>query len=259
MGGRKFKTTMPTKREWLLGGVQLQEELSSEHFLEHFRVSPRHHAHIAYSLNKRLSVEKDMIGKGSIEGVCCAESANNSSAMSGFIPLLALGIPTGPVLAIVMSALIITGVVPGPLMFSSNISLTGQIIAAFFTGNVILLIMNVPLIKIWVKIAILPYKWLAPVILFLCMLGTIAIRYQTFDLWLMLAFGVLGFAAKKKSFPIAPLVLGVVLGRNIENYFRQCAVIGFEKITGHPVSIAAIVLGLALLVIFSVFKGRVED
>ncbi len=258
--GNEFTTSLPTKREWLLsGGAVLRGTFFGTLLGTLPGLTPSSCTFIAYSLNKRLSVEKDLIGKGSIEGVCCAESANNSSAMSGFIPLLALGIPTGPVLAIVMSALIITGVVPGPLMFSSNIGLTGQIIAAFFIGNLILLIMNVPLIKIWVKIAILPYRWLAPVILFLCMLGTIAIRYQVFDLWLMLAFGLLGFAAKKKQFPVAPMVLGVVLGRNIETYFRQSAIIGFEKISSHPVCIVAIALGLLMLIIFTVFKGRVDD
>lgn len=119
--------------------------------------------------------------------------------------------------------------------------------------------MNVPLIKIWVKIAVLPYKWLAPVILFLCMLGTMAVRFQVFDLAMMLVFGILGFVAKKKSFPVAPMVLGAVLGQSIEIYFRQAAIIGFEKITSHPISIGAIALGLIMLVIFAVFKGRVDD
>lgn len=258
--GVKFKRSLPTKRETKLGfGAACRGTLFGSMLGILPGLTPSSCTFIAYSLNKKLSVEKEKIGKGAVEGICCAEAANNSSAMSGFIPLLALGIPTGPVLAIVMSALIITGVVPGPLMFSSNISLTGQIIAAFFIGNCILLIMNVPLIKIWVKIAVLPYKWLAPVILFLCMLGTMAVRFQVFDLAMMLVFGILGFVAKKKSFPVAPMVLGAVLGQSIEIYFRQAAIIGFEKITSHPISIGAIALSLIMLVIFAVFKGRVDD
>ena len=145
-------------------------------------------------------MEKDKIGHGAIEGCACAEAANNSAAMAGFIPLLALGIPTGPVLAIVLAALIIQGVVPGPLMFTVNIDLTGAVIAGFFVGNIIMLIMNIPLIRFWVKIAYLPYKWLAPIILFLCVLGTLVIRYATFDLWVMMAFGALGSWQKKKTY-----------------------------------------------------------
>ena len=179
--------------------------------------------------------------------------------MAGFIPLLALGIPTGPVLAIVLAALIIQGVVPGPLMFTVNIDLTGAVIAGFFIGNIIMLIMNIPLIRFWVKIAYLPYKWLAPIILFLCVLGTLVIRYATFDLWVMMVFGALGFLAKEKDIPITPFVLGLILGKSIETYFRQAAVMGFEKIVHHPISIVALVGGLALLVIFQIFKEKVHD
>jgi len=257
---QKFERNLPEKREIKLGfGAACRGTLFGSLLGILPGLTPSSCTFIAYSLNKKMSVEKEKIGKGAVEGFCCAEAANNSSAMSGFIPLLALGIPTGPVLAIVMSALIITGVVPGPLMYSSNIGLTGQIIAAFFVGNCILLIMNVPLIKIWVKIAFLPYRWLAPVILFLCMLGTMAVRFQVFDLGMMLIFGLLGFVAKKKSFPVAPMVLGAVLGQSFETYFKQAATIGFDKLVSHPISIVALCLGVFMLVIFSVFKGRVDD
>ncbi len=259
-GESKYARVWPTKRELKLSagaaarGAAIGSSLGILPGL-----TPSSCTFIAYSLNQKLSVEKDKIGHGAIEGCACAEAANNSAAMAGFIPLLALGIPTGPVLAIVLAALIIQGVVPGPLMFTVNIDLTGAVIAGFFIGNIIMLIMNIPLIRFWVKIAYLPYKWLAPIILFLCVLGTLVIRYATFDLWVMMVFGALGFLAKEKDIPITPFVLGLILGKSIETYFRQAAVMGFEKIVHHPISIVALVGGLALLVIFQIFKEKVHD
>ncbi len=214
---------------------------------------------IAYSLNKKLLGQRNKPGEGSIEGCACAEAANNAAAMAGFIPLLALGIPTGPVLSIVLAALIIQGVIPGPLMFTVHMDLTAAVIAAFFIGNVILLIMNIPLVKIWVKIARLPYKWLAPMILFLCMMGTIVIRYSMFDMWIMLIFGALGLIAKRTKFPTSPMVLGIVLGRSVETNFRQAATVGFHKIASHPIAITAILAGLLMLVVFYFFKDKVQD
>lgn len=258
--GGKYQRVRPTKREIKLSaGAAVRGAAVGTSLGILPGLTPSSCTFIAYSLNKKLSVEKDKIGNGAIEGCACAEAANNSAAMAGFIPLLALGIPTGPVLAIVLAALIIQGVIPGPLMFTVHMDLTGAVIAGFFIGNLIMLIMNIPLIKFWVKIANLPYKWLAPIILFLCVLGTIVIRYATFDLWIMLIAGIFGFIAKEHDIPIPPLVLGIILGKSIENYFRQAAVMGFDKIWQHPICIGAIVLGIVMLVVFQVFKEKVHD
>jgi len=259
-GENAYQRTWPTLREIKLSiGAAIRGMICGTSLGILPGLTPSACTFIAYSVNKKLSVEKEKIGKGAIEGCACAEAANNSSAMAGFIPLLALGIPTGPVLSIVLAALIIQGVVPGPLMFTAHIDLTGAVIAAFAVGNIILLIMNVPLVKIWVKVAYLPYRWLAPIILFLCMMGTIVIRYSMFDMWVMLAFGLLGFAAKEVEFPISPMVLGIVLGRSIENYFRQAATIGFEKIVEHPIAIVALIAGVAMLVLFTIFKDISDE
>jgi putative tricarboxylic transport membrane protein len=253
----KFQSIYPNKRELLLSaGAAVRGAAIGTSLGILPGLTPSACTFIAYSLNKKLCVEKDKIGKGAIEGCACAEAANNSSAMAGFIPLLALGIPTGPVLAIVLAALIIQGVIPGPLMFSVHLNLTGAVIAGFFLGNIIMLIMNIPLVRFWVKIANLPYKWLAPVILSLCMLGTIIIRYSVFDVWVMLIAGAFGFIARKKEIPVPPLVLGLILGRSFENYFRQVAVMGFSKILVHPFSIIALLLGIGMIILFGVFKEK---
>lgn len=255
-----FKRVWPTKREWKLSaGGAVKGSLVGTSLGILPGLTPSVCTFIAYTLGKKTAVEKDKIGKGAIEGCAVAESANNAAAMAGFIPLLALGIPTGPVLAIVLAALIIQGVIPGPLMFSVNLDLTAAVIAAFFIGNVILVILNIPLIRIWVKIASLPYRWLAPVILFFCVVGTIVIRNSTFDLWIMLICGVLGFVAKQKGFPIPPLVLGIILGKQIETYFRQAATVGFSKIISHPGAIVAMIAAVIMVYLFDRYKDKVQE
>ncbi len=222
-------------------------------------ITPSVSAFIGYSLAKRFGREKDKFGSGAIEGCACAEAANNSTAMAGFIPLMALGIPTGPVLAIVLAALIVQGVIPGPLMFTVYRNLSGTVIAAFFISNIILLILNIPLSGIWVRIAYLPYRWLAPVILFLCILGSLVIRNSIFDLWTMLAFGVVGFIAKKIGFPVPPFVLGLILGTRLETYFRQTAVLGFEYVWSRPVGLGIVALSAVMVVVFARVKPNIAQ
>jgi len=220
-------------------------------------ITPSVSAFISYSLIKRFGREKEKFGKGAIEGCACPEAANNAAAMAGFIPLMALGVPTGPVLAIVLAALIIQGVVPGPLMFTVYRNLTGTVIAAFFIANVILLILNIPLSGIWVKIARLPYRWLAPIILFLCVFGSYVIRNSMFDLMTMMAFGVVGFIARKIDFPVPPFVLGLILGNRLETYFRQTAVLGFEYILSRPGGLSIIGLAVLMAIVMARVKPKI--
>ena len=222
-------------------------------------ITPSVSAFISYSLAKRFGREKEKFGNGAIEGIACAEAANNAAAMAGFIPLMALGIPTGPVLAIVLAALIIQGVVPGPLMFTVYQDLSGTVIAAFFISSIILVILNIPLSGIWVKIANLPYRWLAPIILFLCILGSLVIRNSLFDLWTMMLFGVFGFIAKKHKFPIPPLVLGLILGNRLETYFRQTAVLGFNYMLTRPFAIIVVAFAVVMILIFGKVKKQINN
>ncbi len=221
-------------------------------------ITPSVSSFISYSLAKRFGREKDKFGKGAIEGCSCSEAADNAAAMSGFIPLMALGIPTGPVLAIVLAALIIQGVVPGPLMFTVYKNLTGTVIAAFFISNIILLVLNIPLSGIWIKITRIPYRWLAPFILFLCILGSLVIRNSLFDLWTMMAFGVLGFLARKIDFPVPPFVLGLILGNRLETYFRQTAVLGFDYILSRPVGLIIVAFAIVMVLIFARAKPQLQ-
>lgn len=222
-------------------------------------ITPSVSAFISYSLAKRFGREKEKFGQGAIEGIACAEAANNGAAMAGFIPLMALGIPTGPVLAIVLAALIIQGVVPGPLMFTVYRDLSGTVIAAFFISSIILVILNIPLSGIWVRIANLPYRWLAPIILFLCILGSLVIRNSLFDLWTMMLFGIIGFVAKRNKFPIPPLVLGLILGNRLETYFRQTAILGFNYMLTRPFAIIVVILAMVMILVFGRVKKQMDN
>jgi putative tricarboxylic transport membrane protein len=253
----KFSSLMPNRRELKLGaraaggGAVIGTTMGMLP-----GITPSVAAFITYSITKRFAIEKEKFGKGAIEGCAGSEAANNAAAMAGFIPLMALGIPTGPVLAIVLAALIIQGVVPGPLMFTVYRELSGTVIAAFFISNIILLILNIPLSGIWVRIANLPYRWLAPIILFLCVLGGMVVRNSMFDLWVMLFFGLIGFAARKGKFPIPPMVLGIILGNRLETYFRQTAVLGFGYVLTRPFALAITALAVAMVFVFGRYKSK---
>ncbi len=211
---------------------------------------------LGYAVEKRVAKEKHLYGKGMLEGVASSEAANNACAVSGFVPLMALGIPTGPIMAMVLAALLMQGVVPGPLMFSTNQALAGTIIGSFFIGNIILVILNLPLVGMWVRIATIPYRIMAPVILFLCAVGSYSIRNSMFDLWVMLLFGVIGYIAKKVNFGVAPMILGLILGTQLEFYFKQASVLGFGALSNRPLAICVFIVAGIVLAAFTVLKGR---
>jgi putative tricarboxylic transport membrane protein len=149
------------------------------------------------------------------------EAANNSTAMAGFVPLLTLGIPTGPSLAIILAALMMYGVQPGPTLFVQNPLFVWTVIGSMYVGNVLLLVLNLPLVGLWARISLIPYKVLGPVVLAVCLVGAYSPRNTMFDVWVALVFGVIGFAMKKADWPLAPLILGFILGDMFESSLRQ--------------------------------------
>jgi len=192
-----------------------------------------------------------------MEGICGPEAANNAAAVSGFIPLMALGIPTGPVLAIVLAALIIYGVVPGPLMFTTHKVLAATVIASFLIGNVILVILNIPLVGLWVRLTLIPYRILAPLILAICFWGAYCIRNAVYDIWVAVIFGVLGYFMKRHKLPAAPLVLGFILGDPVEMYFRQVAALGpLHYLFTRPISLSLFICAVVVVVLFTVIREK---
>ena len=202
-------------------------------------------AFASYTVEKKLAKDPSRFGRGAIEGVAGPESANNAGAQTSFIPLLTLGIPPNAVMAIMVGAMTIHGIVPGPQVISRNPDLFWGLIASMWIGNLMLLIINLPLIGIWVRLLKVPYRLLFPAIIMFCCIGVFSINGSTTDVVIMAAFSVLGYGMSKFGFEPAPLVLGMILGRMMEESLRQSMIISggdFTIFVTRPISAA--LLGL---------------
>lgn len=175
----------------------------------------------AYRLEKMVSRHKDEIGEGAIEGVAGPETANNAAATSLMVPLLALGIPFNSAMALMLAALMVHGVQPGPLLVSSNPDVFWSVIASMLIGNVILLILNVPLVGVWVSLLRIPTPIFLPLVLLLAVIGAYSVRNSMLDVYTLLGLGLLGYVLRKFDFQLAPMVVGVVLGPLVEKSLRE--------------------------------------
>jgi len=205
---------------------------------------------LSYALEKRVSRHPERFGHGAIEGVAGPEAANNAAAGGAFIPLMTLGIPPNVVMAMLMGAFIIHGVQPGPLMMTQKPELFWGVIASMYIGNIMLLILNLPLIGIWVQVLRVPYRILFPLILLFCLIGVYAVSNTVFDIYIMVLFGVVGYLMKKFGYEPAPLVLAFVLGPMLENNLRKSLILSqgdFSTFVTRPLSAIALLLALALL------------
>ncbi len=203
---------------------------------------------VSYSVEKRISNHPEKFGKGAIEGVAGPESANNSGSSGAFIPLFALGIPSNAVMALLLGALMIHGLQPGPLLLKENPKIFWGTIVSMYIGNLILLVLNLPLIGIWIKLLKVPYRILYPFILFFCIIGSYTINSNMFDVLAMLFFGVLGYGFKKFGYEPAPLIMAFILGDLLENSFRQSLLISggsFAIFLERPIAVAC--LGITAL------------
>ncbi|MBX7230361.1 MAG: tripartite tricarboxylate transporter permease [Burkholderiaceae bacterium] len=206
----------------------------------------------AYTLEKKLSKYKAEFGKGAIEGVAAPESANNAAAQTSFIPLLTLGIPPNAVMALMIGAMTIHNIQPGPQVMSSNPALFWGLIASMWIGNLMLIILNLPLIGIWVKLLAVPYRYLYPAILVFCCIGVYTVNNNTFDVLMTAAFGVLGYIFIKLKCEPAPLLLGVVLGPMMEENFRRALLLSrgdFSIFFTRGLSLTLLLMALALVII----------
>ena len=178
-------------------------------------------AFAAYALEKRVSVNAAEFGTGAIEGVAAPEAANNAGAQTSFIPMLTLGIPSNPVMALMIGALIIQGIRPGPNVMVEQASLFWGVVVSMWVGNLFLLLLNLPLIGLWVRLLAVPYHLLFPVILVFSAVGVLSLANAAMDVYLMALFGVLGYAFLKLGCEPAPLLLGFILGPMLEEYLRR--------------------------------------
>jgi putative tricarboxylic transport membrane protein len=212
---------------------------------------------VSYAMEKRLSKTPDRFGKGAIEGVAGPESANNSACAGNFIPVLTLGIPTSAVMAVIVGAFIIHGVTPGPLLIKNNPDIFWGTIASMYIGNFMLLILNLPLIGIWVRVLKVPYGILFPLILLFCFVGAYANNNSLAELNVMIFFGLVGYLMKKTGFEPAPLVMAYILCPFLEEAFRQSLIKShgeFSIFIKRPIS-AAILATAAGIIVLNVFSG----
>lgn len=206
---------------------------------------------VSYALEKRLSKDSSRFGKGAIEGVAGPETANNAATSGAFIPLFSLGIPANVVMALLLGALMIHGLQPGPLIITQRPEIFWGTVASMYVGNVLLLILNLPLIGMWVRILKIPYGILFPLILLFCLVGAFSINGNVFDIFVMIFFAIIGFFMRKNGYEPAPLVLAFILGPIFEQNLRQALILsdGSPAIfLTHPISASLLIIsGLLLL------------
>jgi TctA family transporter len=250
----KITNLMPTREDWkrmiapILRGTSIGSALGilpgSGSILGAFA---------AYSIEKKVSKNRAQFGKGAIEGVAAPEAANNAGAQTSFIPMLTLGIPSNPVMALMVGAMIIQGIQPGPSVITEQPALFWGIVVSMWIGNLFLVILNLPLIGLWVRLIMVPYRLLYPAILVFCSIGVFSLNNNQFDIYLMALFGLLGYLFSKLGCEPAPMLLAFILGPMMEEYLRRAMLLS----RGNPLvfvqrPISATLLAIAVLAMCAV-------
>ncbi len=223
-------------------------------------------AFAAYTIEKKVKLKPGEIqfGKGNIRGVAGPESANNAGAQTSFIPLLTLGIPPNAVMALMVGAMTIHNIQPGPQVMTSNPELFWGLIASMWIGNAMLIILNLPLIGMWIKLLAVPYRWLFPAIVLFCAIGVYSTNNNNFDIWMVALFGVIGYIFIKLGCEPAPLLLGFILGPMMEEYLRRALLISrgdWSVFVTRPISasLLAVAVTLLLIVLLPSIKKKREE
>ena len=216
---------------------------------------------VSYSIEKRISKTPQEFGKGAVEGVVAPEAANNSAVMGAMIPLLTLGIPFAAPSAVMLAGLRMHNIEPGPMLFTTRPDIFWTFIAAMYIGNLMLLILNLPLVGLFGRIALIRPPIIIPVISLICLFGIYSVRNSIFDVWIMIISGVIGYFLRKWKFPIAPFIIGIVLGPTTENSVRQTLMLFKGNpflIAGRPVAMSLLALAIAFIVykFISPFFGK---
>jgi len=217
---------------------------------------------MSYALEKRVAKDPSRFGKGAIEGIAGPESANNAAAQTAFIPVLTMGIPSTASTAVMLSALMMQGITPGPRLMTEHSDLFWGVIASFWIGNVMLLVLNLPMIGMWVRLLSIPYRLLYPVILCLICIGAYSVKFQLLDVWLVLAIGAVGYCIRLLDFEPTPLLIGFILGPMLEENFRRAMLSAFGdpmELLMRPISGTLLALSgvLLLMTLWSAFKHPV--
>ncbi|MFD2236574.1 tripartite tricarboxylate transporter permease [Aureimonas populi] len=209
-------------------------------------------SYLAYSVEKRISRHPERFGTGIIEGVVAPESANNAAAQTGFIPTLAIGIPGSATMALMLGALMIQGIPPGPQLMTRNADLFWALVASFWIGNLFLLVLNIPLVGLWVRLVHIPYRYLFPVIVCLISVGVYSVALSSFDVFVVLAVGILGYLMRIGGFEAAPFLMGFILGPMMEENLRRAMQLArgdFGVFLSRPISATCLALAMLALVV----------
>jgi putative tricarboxylic transport membrane protein len=213
---------------------------------------------ISYGLEKKLSKHPERFGHGAIEGVAGPESANNAAAIGAFVPMLSLGLPTGPITAVMLAALIVHGITPGPMLIQEQPSLFWGFIASMYIGNLVLLILNLPMIGLFVNLLRIPYSYLYPCIVCFCLIGVYCVQNNIVDVWITILAGAVGYALRKFNYDVAPVALGLVLAPMLELSVRQSLAMSagdYSIFVQRPISLT-LVLVLSILVAVAAASSR---
>jgi putative tricarboxylic transport membrane protein len=217
---------------------------------------------VSYGIERRISKHPERFGKGAIEGVAGPESANNAAATGAFVPMMALGIPTSPVTAVMIAAIMVHGVLPGPMLIQEQPELFWGFVASMYVGNVVLLVLNLPMVGLFVNLLRIPYAYLYPCILCFCILGTYSVSNNIVDVWILLTMGAVGYVLRKFGYDLAPVALGLVLAPMLELSLRQSLAMSagdYGIFLERPIAITMFAFGGVLLLLSLkplFFKGK---
>jgi putative tricarboxylic transport membrane protein len=203
----------------------------------------------AYMIEKRISRHPERFGNGAVEGVAAPEAANNAAAQTSFVPLLMFGLPSTAVMALMMGAMMVHGIAPGTIMLTARPDLFWGLIVSMWIGNLMLLVINLPLIRIWVLLLSVPYRMLFPAILLFCCIGVYSLNFSSFDIFVLTAFSLLGYVLKKLDLEAAPLLLGFVLGPLLEEHLRRALLLSDGSVlvfVERPISLTLLILAVAI-------------
>jgi putative tricarboxylic transport membrane protein len=249
---KRIKGYFPNRQDWKDSGGPIARGTLLGFLLGIFPgMSPMIPTFLSYGIEKRLSRHPERFGTGVIEGVAAPESCNNSASTAGFVPLFSLGIPSNAFNAVLLGALMIYGLQPGPLLIKSNPDFFWGVLSSMYVGNVMLLILNLPLIPLWVWVLRIPYTLLSILILVFCFLGAYSINNSTAEVIMTFAFGILGFLIRKFGFEAPPLIMAFVLGPLVETAFRQSLIMSggsFTIFMTQPISAFFILAALGVII-----------
>jgi len=222
-------------------------------------VGPAVAAVASYATEKNISKNPEQFGTGRIEGVAAPEAANNAAVQTAFIPTMSLGIPGSATTAVMLGALIMNGIIPGPKLVANEPELFWGLVASFWIGNVLLLVLNLPMIGLWASVLRIPYKFLFPAILAIMCVGVYSLHNSAFEVLLVLVFGLIGYGGRLLDLPLAPFLLGFILGPMLEENLRRALILAggdFTRILSRPIAGSLLVLTVAILVVVALSARR---